>query len=182
MIFGVIAKIGAWILSIPDCVLGGALTFLFANIIVSGIKLIGFHRIDRRTHYVVATSLALGVGTALVPAFSSPGIGAAESKPNQWWPYNPEMSDALDSFRVGCMIAVNTPYFMGSITAIILNLIIPTDLIDDAEVEIENKWQEDEEEALTPSPGSDDKVDDIEQTEKEATQHKASEDEEELDA
>jgi uracil-xanthine permease len=70
LIFGVIAKIGAWILSIPNCVLGGALTFLFANIIVSGIKLIGFHRIDRRTHYIVAASLALGVGTALVPAFS----------------------------------------------------------------------------------------------------------------
>jgi uracil-xanthine permease len=30
LIFGVIAKIGAWILSIPNCVLGGALTFLFA--------------------------------------------------------------------------------------------------------------------------------------------------------
>ena len=73
LIFGVIAKIGAVILSIPDCVLGGALTFLFANIILSGIKLIGFRRIDRRTHYIVAASLALGVGTALVPAFSSPG-------------------------------------------------------------------------------------------------------------
>jgi uracil-xanthine permease len=144
LIFGVIAKIGAWILSIPDCVLGGALTFLFANIIVSGIKLIGFHRIDRRTHYIVATSLALGVGTALVPAFSSPGIGAQAEKPNQWWPYDPDMSDALDSFRVGVMIAVNTPYFIGSITAIILNLVIPTDLIDDAEIEIEESWQNEE--------------------------------------
>jgi xanthine/uracil permease len=70
--FGVIAKIGAWILSIPDCVLGGALTFLFANIMVSGIKLIGFDRIDRRTHYIVATSLALGVAwTALVRGYWS---------------------------------------------------------------------------------------------------------------
>ena len=140
LIFGTIAKIGAWILSIPDCVLGGALTFLFANIIVSGIKLIGFERIDRRTHYIVATSLALGVGTALVPAFSSPGIGAAAARPNQWWPYNEDMSDALDSFRIGCMISINTPYFIGSITAIILNLIIPTDLIDDAEIEAEETW------------------------------------------
>ena len=73
----------AWILSIPNCVLGGALTFLFANIIVSDIKLTGFHRIDRRTHYIVAMSLALGVGTALFPAFSKPGIGAAATKPYQ---------------------------------------------------------------------------------------------------
>ncbi|KAL3921304.1 MAG: hypothetical protein SGILL_002813, partial [Bacillariaceae sp.] len=155
-IFGVIAKIGAWILSIPNCVLGGALTFLFANIMLSGIKLIGFHRIDRRTHYIVAASLALGVGTALVPAFSAPGIGASADRPNQWWPYDEGMSSAADSFRVGCMIAINTPYFIGSITAIILNLIIPTDLIDDAEVEIESSWQgqgddeEEEEEERVP--------------------------------
>lgn len=148
LIFGVIAKIGAWILSLPNCVLGGALTFLFANIIVSGIKLIAFERIDRRTHYIVAASLALGVGTALVPAFSSPGIGAAATKPNQWWPYDPEMSEALDSFRVGLMIAVNTPYFVGSIAAIILNLLIPTDLIDDAELEIEESWNDVEEEEV----------------------------------
>jgi uracil-xanthine permease len=146
--FGVLAKIGGWILSIPDCVLGGALTFLFANIIVSGIKLIGFSRIDRRTHYIVATSLALGVGTALVPAWSAPGIGAAATRPNQWWPYNDDMSTLTDSFRVGVMIAVNTPYFIGSICAIILNLVIPIDLIDDIEVELEESWQEEEEEAL----------------------------------
>merc|ERR1712151_261596 len=149
LIFGVIAKIGAWILSLPNCVLGGALTFLFANIIVSGIKLIGFERIDRRTHYIVAASLALGVGTALVPAFSSPGIGAAATKPNQWWPYDPEMSDLLDSFRVGVMISINTPYFIGSIAAIILNQIIPTDIEDPGDIEAEEGWtdSEDEEEA-----------------------------------
>lgn len=122
---------------------------MFANIIVSGVKLIGFDRIDRRTHYIVATSMALGVGTALVPAFSAPGIGAAATRPNQWWPYNEDMSDALDSFRVGCMISINTPYFIGSICAIVLNLIIPEDLIDDAEIEAEETWhlkeQQDEE-------------------------------------
>lgn len=148
-----VAKIGAWILSIPDCVLGGALTFLFANNIVSGIKLIGFDRITRRTHYIVATSLALGVGTALVPVFSAPGIGAAADRPNQWWPYNDNMSEATNSFRVGVMIAINTPYFIGSITAIILNLVIPTDLIDDSEVEIEEAWHKEEEEPLNGEMG-----------------------------
>lgn len=152
LIFGVIAKIGAWILSLPNCVLGGALTFLFANIILSGIKLIGFERIDRRTHYIVAASLALGVGTALVPAFSSPGIGAAATKPNQWWPYDPGMSEGLDSFRVGLMIAVNTPYFIGSVSAMILNLIIPMDLVDEEDLEVEAKWLEDSEELVKDEP------------------------------
>jgi len=141
-IFGFIAKIGAWILSIPDCVLGGALTFLFANIMLSGIKLIAFHRIDRRTHYIVAASLALGVGTALVPAFSSPGLGAAAMKPNQWWVYDPDYSDALDSLRVGLMISINTPYFIGSVTAIILNLIIPKEFVDAEDLEVEALWDE----------------------------------------
>jgi len=149
LIFGVISKIGAWILSIPNCVLGGALTFLFANIIVSGIKLIGFERIDRRTHYIVAASLALGVGTALVPAFSSPGLGGSAERPNQWWAYDPDMSAGLNSFRVGAMIAVNTPYFIGSMAAIILNLLIPVDLVDDAELEIEETWNDSQELPLT---------------------------------
>ena len=47
------------------------------------------------------------------------------------------------------MIAVNTPYFIGSICAIILNLVIPTDLVDDTDVEIEETWQTEEEEGLT---------------------------------
>merc|ERR1712151_1048916 len=148
LIFGVIAKIGAWILSIPNCVLGGALTFLFSNIIVSGIKLIGFHRISRRTHYIVAASLALGVGTALVPAFSSPGIGASATKPNQWWPYEEGMSDALNSFRVGVMISMNTPYFVGSMVAIVLNLIIPNDQEDPVDTALEKEWAEAEEEEI----------------------------------
>lgn len=185
LIFGVIAKIGAWILSIPDCVLGGALTFLFANIMLSGIKLIGFHRIDRRTHYIVAASLALGVGTALVPAFSAPGIGSSAERPNQWWPYTPGMSDAADSFRVGCMIAINTPYFIGSVTAIILNLIIPTDLIDDAEVEIEASWQEkgdDEEEDDEVSPLKETVKESKADEEQEGSQTKSNDDSEEADA
>ncbi|CAB9523846.1 Putative purine permease C1399.01c [Seminavis robusta] len=180
LIFGVIAKIGAWILSIPDCVLGGALTFLFSNIIVSGIKLISLSRIDRRTHYIVAASLALGVGTALVPAFSSPGIGVGASRPNQWWPYKEGMSDAANSFRVGCMIAVNTPYFIGSITAIILNLIIPTDLVDDTEVEIEATWQnedeDDDEEELLKKPVEDEVFKEVDVEDPDLTDQQAKDD------
>jgi hypothetical protein len=65
------------------------------------------------------------------------------------------MSTAADSFRVGVMIAINTPYFLGSICAIILNLVIPTDLIDEAELEIEETWHKEEEEALNKSDDDD---------------------------
>jgi hypothetical protein len=45
-----------------DCVLGGALFFVCQHY---GFwhQAHRFDRIDRRTHYIVATSLALGVGT-----------------------------------------------------------------------------------------------------------------------
>ena len=142
MLFGIIAKIAAWILSIPDCVLGGALAFLFCTVAASGIKLINLERMDRRTLFIVAMSLTLGLGTALVPAWSAPGLGAAAAKPNQWWPYSPGMSVALDSLRVGLMVAINTPYFIGSISAILLHLLIPIDLIDDVEIDTEEGWRQ----------------------------------------
>lgn len=39
-VLGVIAKFAAVITTIPDCVFGGMTTFLFANVIASGIKII----------------------------------------------------------------------------------------------------------------------------------------------
>lgn len=74
--------------------------------------------------------------------FSSPGIGANADKPNQWWPYEEGMSTALNSFRVGVMISINTPYFIGSLTAMILNQIIPKDEVDPEELAVENEWAE----------------------------------------
>ena len=38
LVMGVFAKFGGWVLSIPNCVLGGAFAFLFATVIASGIK------------------------------------------------------------------------------------------------------------------------------------------------
>ena len=70
------------------------------------------------------------------------GIGSSALKPNQWWVYDPTATDALDSLRVGLMISINTPYFIGSILAIILNLIIPLELVDDEDLEVEALWED----------------------------------------
>ena len=45
-IFGILAKLSALITSVPDCVLGGMVTFLFANITVSGIRILGQHDVS----------------------------------------------------------------------------------------------------------------------------------------
>jgi hypothetical protein len=69
------------------------------------------------------------------------------------------MSDALNSFRVGVMIAVNTPYFIGSFVAILLNLVVPVDSEDPEEIAIEEDWLNEESEALTDEKDENKEVD-----------------------
>lgn len=140
LMFGVIAKIGAWIVSLPDCVLGGALAFLFCTVAVSGVRLMTLERMDRRTRFILSMALTIGLGTALVPAWSAPGLGAAKANVNQLWPVKPGMSVGLESFRTGVMIAFNTPYCVGTIFAIFLHLVIPMDLPDEEDLSVEKEW------------------------------------------
>ncbi|KAJ9504870.1 hypothetical protein QJQ45_030430 [Haematococcus lacustris] len=67
ILLGILGKVGAFVISIPNCVLGGMTTFLFANVMSSGIKIIVSEgNLDRRTRFIMACSLALGVGVELV--------------------------------------------------------------------------------------------------------------------
>lgn len=45
------------------------------------------------------------------------------------------------------MISINTPYFIGSITAMILHQIIPMEVEDPGDIEAEEGWTDEEEEA-----------------------------------
>ncbi len=68
MLLGIFGKFGGWVLSIPNCVLGGMTTYLFANVITSGIKLlIAKGPISRRDRVILAWSLGLGIGLSIVP-------------------------------------------------------------------------------------------------------------------
>jgi len=71
-------------------------------------------KIDRRTRFITTMALTLGLGTALVGAFSAPGLGVNSFNVNQIWPKTLDMSEGTDSFRVGAMIAFNTPYAVGA--------------------------------------------------------------------
>ena len=49
-------------------VIGGMTTFLFANVLVSGIKILSSEDLSsRRTRIILAISLGVGVGVAMVP-------------------------------------------------------------------------------------------------------------------
>ena len=103
IIFGVIAKISAIINTIPYSVLGGMTTFLFVNIVVSGIGIIGPELHVRRSRFIVAASLTFGIGVALVPQWADNDLVRASGNKDYQF-----MGRAV-------VILLNTPYCIGTI-------------------------------------------------------------------
>ncbi|GIL94312.1 hypothetical protein Vretimale_557 [Volvox reticuliferus] len=120
-LLGILGKVGAWITTIPEPVLGGMTTFLFANVIASGIKIIiNGDPLTRRSRFILACSLALAFGVELVPQWAT----------NQLWPITPEMSSGVRGIRDAIILVLSTSFTFGAVTALILNLIIPVDVSD----------------------------------------------------
>ncbi|CAJ1951324.1 unnamed protein product [Cylindrotheca closterium] len=124
--FGVLSKVAGVITSIPDCVLGGMTIFLFANVLASGIKLASEVDLQhsRRNRFILAFSLALGVGVTVWPyAFmdrrASPYTAA-------FWPCA-DCNNTMKGLRNGVSIFLSTGYCVGTVVAMILNGILPAD-------------------------------------------------------
>ncbi|CAM9679279.1 unnamed protein product [Ectocarpus sp. 13 AM-2016] len=120
IVFGILAKIAAFFTSIPDCVLGGMTTFLFANVAVSGIKILSSTGDSRRSRFIVACSMGLGLGVTIAPAWAT----------NNLWPCS-DCGEELRSFRDGVILVLSTGYSMGCAAAIILNQIIPNEAMEE---------------------------------------------------
>lgn len=125
IIMGVFAKIAGIITSIPDCVLGGMTIFLFCNVLVSGITLFGeLNMKSRRLRFISALSLSVGVGVTVWPwAFQDM---RASSYTAAFWECA-DCSDTMKGVRNGVSIFLSTGYCVGSIIAILLNMILPED-------------------------------------------------------
>lgn len=65
ILFGVIGKIAGVFLAIPNSVLGGVTTFLFANVAVSGVRVLATTGFQRRDRFILAAAMAFGVGNLL---------------------------------------------------------------------------------------------------------------------
>lgn len=71
-IAGLIPKIGAIATAVPVPVLGGAMIFLFGNVLAYGISVIGSVDLTGNNQLVVGAAIVMGVGVTVVPgAFSS---------------------------------------------------------------------------------------------------------------
>lgn len=101
LVAGLIPKFSSVLLTIPNCVLGGATVSVFASIAMTGVKLITAAPMDYRNTTIVGLSVALGMGIT-------------------------QVNGALASFPAWVTtIFGKSPVVLATITAIILNLVLP---------------------------------------------------------
>lgn len=68
---GLFPPIGAFLSTLPDCVLGGCTVIMFGSIVIAGIEMIANAGFDHRNMIISATSLCVGVGVTQVEGFFS---------------------------------------------------------------------------------------------------------------
>ena len=101
LLAGLIPKFSAILMTIPQCVLGGATITVFSTIAMTGMKLIASETISPRNTTIVGLSAALGVGIS-------------------------QSSSALSQFPESITIIFGkTPVVIATIMAVLLNLILP---------------------------------------------------------
>ncbi|KAF7295977.1 hypothetical protein MKEN_01412300 [Mycena kentingensis (nom. inval.)] len=131
ILFGIFGKISGAILAIPNPVLGGVTTFLFASVAVSGVRVLGMVKWGRRERFILAAALSFGLGDLLVPGIFTHLFEGVDN-PNK----------ALAGWFASMTIVLSTPFLSAGIVAALLNSILPHELDvkkDDDVVEMETR-------------------------------------------
>ena len=130
---GVLSKISGIISSMPDCVVGGMTTFLFCNVFVSGLSVVSKADLNsRRNRIILAISMGVGLGVTAVPWIFGDQRGSGGTTP--FWPCEGPFREGADcnkgerGIRDGILILLTTPYSIGTILAMFLHGILPTDM------------------------------------------------------
>lgn len=125
IVMGVFGKFAGLITSIPDCVIGGMTIFLFANVLASGIALAATIELSsRRNKFILALSLAIGVGVTVWP-FAFQDMRGSSYTANFW--RCDDCSETMKGVRNGVSIFLSTGYCVGTVVAMLLNAILPAD-------------------------------------------------------
>ena len=123
LLYGIFGKFGAFFNIIPQPVLGGMSTFLFANIAISGIKVMTSHNINRRERFILAIAASFGIGTITVPQwFNNPNF----------WNCNAIESPGVRGVCDAVILTLSTGYAVGCLVALILNAVLPAE--EEAEI------------------------------------------------
>ncbi|OSD04365.1 Xanthine/uracil permease [Trametes coccinea BRFM310] len=120
ILFGVLGKISGVFLAIPNPVLGGVTTFLFASVATSGVRVLSYNRFTRRDRFVLAAAFSFGIGDLLVPTIFT-HLFDGVSHPNKG------LQGLFDSIT----IVLSTPFLISGLVAVVLNLILPQEDADD---------------------------------------------------
>jgi len=125
ILFGILGKISGVFLAIPNPVLGGVTTFLFASVTISGIRVLSYISFTRRDRFVLAAAFSFGVGDLLVPGIFT-HLFERVKNPNK----------GLEGLFDSITIVLSTPFLISGIVAVILNQLLPqetTEVVDDLE-------------------------------------------------
>ena len=133
ILFGVLAKISGIISAIPECVIGGMVTFLFVNVFISGINTVAKSDLmSRRNRMILAISLGVGIGVAIVPWIFADQRGSRNTSPffPCKGPYRTEedCTKAEQAIRDGIITFLSTPYCVGTVLAVLMHAILPPDM------------------------------------------------------
>ncbi|CAD2073796.1 nucleobase:cation symporter-2 family protein [Phocicoccus pinnipedialis] len=127
ILLGLMPKIGAATLAIPESVLGGAMIAMFGMVISYGIKMLSTVDFENQNNLmVVAISIAFGLGVTAVP-------------------------DVFKSLPSSISVITESGIVMGSLTAIILNLVLNFNLEpnDDVKDQLFEVMPDEDTESLT---------------------------------
>lgn len=118
ILFGILGKISGFFLAIPNPVLGGVTTFLFASVVVSGIRVLSYVHYTRRDRFILAAAMSFGFGNLLVPdTFTYLFQGVKNPKPG------------LQGLFNSITIILSTPFLSAGLVAVVLNLILPQEAL-----------------------------------------------------
>ncbi|OAX33091.1 uric acid-xanthine permease, partial [Rhizopogon vinicolor AM-OR11-026] len=103
---------------------GGVTTFLFASVVVSGLRVLSFVQYTRRDRFILAAALSFGVGDLLVPDIFN-YLFDGVNNPN----------NGLQGLFESITIVLSTPFLISGLVALTLNLLLPQDGSQEDEVE-----------------------------------------------
>ncbi|KAJ0416707.1 permease family-domain-containing protein [Aspergillus carlsbadensis] len=115
IIAGIFAKFAAAIVAIPNPVMGGMKTFLFASVVISGQAIVAKAPFNRRNRFILTASMALGYGATLVPTWFANVFPPTENKD-------------LEGFENAIELVLETGFAVTAFVAMLLNGIMPAEI------------------------------------------------------
>ncbi|KAF9048052.1 Xanthine/uracil permease [Hymenopellis radicata] len=146
ILFGVLGKVSGAFLAIPNPVLGGVTTFLFASVAVSGLRVLSFVSFTRRDRFVLAAALSFGFADLLQPEVFTHLFDGVDN-PNS----------GLQGLFNSITIVLSTPFLAAGIIGVTLNLVLPQER-EERMVEESSEELDLEEQKKIPASSEDSKV------------------------